>query len=533
MSLKNRFLLLTGFLAAIVIIQSSIQLVGNQTLVDHGREFAERDVPILNKAHEIKLAVVQVQQWLTDISATRGRDGLNDGFDEAENNAKKFAALIDELQTLDSAHADRYQAMLPVFAAYYSTGKRMAQAYIDDGPAGGNKMMAEFDKAAADMTAEVDSFLAATAKNAEESILEQTEAAAGIRTTLLIGSLAILAGLGVLFVFMSRALAQLSAVVTEVSTKLAAGDLTFTVDVQRRDEVGQIMRSLQSVRDRLLDMVSQLDGATRLLTGTAANMTAVSAQTNDNVQQLHHETDQSSAAMQEMATTVQEVAGNIVHTANAAQEANQEAANGRQVVGGAIEQIRSLADQIDGAAVTIQQLEQDSEAITTVVDVIKGVAEQTNLLALNAAIEAARAGEQGRGFAVVADEVRTLASRTQQSTDEINQMIEKLQHGSHHAVESMDQSREQARAAVDQATLAGESLGTIAAAVARIDDMSNQIAGAAEEQGVVAEEVNRNIVRISDMAGNALEGAEQAATASQELERLAGKLTDIVAQFKI
>jgi methyl-accepting chemotaxis protein len=529
MTLKKRFLLLVGLLAGIVIFQAVFLLISNQTLVGHANDFASRDVPILNKAHELKLTVVQVQQWLTDISATRGRDGLNDGFDEAKANAQKFATLIGELQSLDSAHAQRYQKMLPVFEAYYSTGRRMAQAYIDEGPEGGNKMMAEFDKVAAEMADEVDNFLTATVTRVENATQEQTQAAAEVRSALILGSLAILAGLIVLFVLMSRALAQLPA----VAAKLASGDLTFNVDVKRKDEVGQIMSSLQGVRDRLLVMISRLGDATQQLSTTANSMTTVSSHTNDCVQQLHSETDQSSTAMNEMAATVQEVASNIVHTASAAQEANQESANGRQVVGEAINQISTLAEHIEGAAGTIQQLEEDSEAITTVVDVIKGVAEQTNLLALNAAIEAARAGEQGRGFAVVADEVRTLASRTQQSTDEINQMIEKLQQGSRHAVETMDQSREQARAAVNQATLAGESLSTIAEAVARIDDMSTQIASAAEEQGVVADEVNRNIVRISDMAGEAADGAQQTAAASRELEQLADELTGIVGQFKI
>ena len=338
-----------------------------------------------------------------------------------------------------------------------------------------------------------------------------------------------LGGQAIRLVIMTRALAHIPA----IAAKLASGDLTFTVDIQRQDEVGQIMNSLHGVRERLLGRVSQLGGATQQLSTTAAKMTIVSTQTNESIQQLHSETEQSSTAMNEMAATVQELASNIVHTASAAQEANLESTNGQQVVGDAITQIRSLAEHIDGAASTIQQLEQDSEAISTVVDVIKGVAEQTNLLALNAAIEAARAGEQGRGFAVVADEVRTLASRTQKSTDEINQMIAKLQQGSRQAVETMEQSREQARAAVDQATLAGESRATFATAVARIDEMSTQIASAAEEQGVVADEVNRNIVRISDMAGQAAEGAQHTSSASRELEQLADELSTIVTQFKI
>jgi len=529
MSLRKLFIILTASLAVIVTIEATVLSTGNLKMIDQSNEIAHREIPILSKSHDLKLAVVQVQQWLTDISATRALDGLNDGFDEAEKNAQLFKTLIQELTALDNENANRYQAMLPVFDAYYETGKRMAQAYIDEGPDGGNKMMLEFDKVAIKMTEEVDSLLADTKAREEAILLRQEEVATNNEVSLIVGSLIILLGIGALYFIMARALAHLP----RMAAQMAAGDLSSSFDVNRKDEVGQIMNSLQSMRDRLQGMISQITNASERLTSTADNMTSTSTQTRDSIQQLHSEAEQSATAMNEMTATAHEVASNIAHAAKAAQDANDETSTGRQVVDKTVDQIKGLASQIENAAETIHELEKDSQNITTVLDVIKGIAEQTNLLALNAAIEAARAGEQGRGFAVVADEVRTLASRTQESTNEINQMIEKLQAGARHAVEGMESSREQARSAVDQAAVAGTTLSTIAEAVERIDQMSTQIASAAEEQGAVSEEVNRNIVRISDLASHSTEGAESTATASQELAYLAGELEGLIEHFKV
>ena len=234
-----------------------------------------------------------------------------------------------------------------------------------------------------------------------------------------------------------------------------------------------------------------------------------------------------------MSATVQEVARNAASAAETTQKADEEAKNGRQIVIHTIDLINSLSGDIQKSSEVIKQLEKDADDIGTVLDVIKSIAEQTNLLALNAAIEAARAGEQGRGFAVVADEVRTLASRTQSSTEEIRNMIERLQGGTRNAVKVMGQGSEHSQKTVEQAAEAGAALEAITKAVDQIAQMNEMIASAAEEQGSVAEEINRNIVNVRDVTEQTAEGALQTAASSEEMKTVAGNLHDLVGGFKV
>ena len=321
--------------------------------------------------------------------------------------------------------------------------------------------------------------------------------------------------------------------INEVTDKLAGGDLSVRMKLTARDEMSQIAHSFNIMTEQFAQVVSQIISSSHQVASSSEELSAITEQTGQSMYQQQEQTEQVATAMNQMTATAMEVSRNIAGTANAANDAHSETAEGRRVVEEAVQAVQKLAGQIEGAAEVIHQLEQDSENINTVLDVIKGVAEQTNLLALNAAIEAARAGEQGRGFAVVADEVRTLAGRTQESTEEINQVIEKLQAGSRKAVDVMKKSREEAHSVVEQASKAGNSLAIISEAVAKINDMSTQIASAAEEQNATAEEINRNIINISSMSNETSQGAQQTVTATEDLARLGTELQSLVIQFKI
>ncbi len=363
---------------------------------------------------------------------------------------------------------------------------------------------------------------------AAEHIMESNILWATLWSILLMVSIAMVAG----WFFADRFTKPLILLKNTMGTIEQQSDLTCRINIHSKDETGDMTTSLNSMLDKFQNIVQQVTGSTTQLATAAEEMSAVTLKTSHGIQKQQSQTDQLATAMNEMAATVQEVARHAMEAATAASTANDESSTGREVVNNAVSTINTLAQAISRSAEAIQRVEADSDRIGTVLDVIRGIAEQTNLLALNAAIEAARAGEQGRGFAVVADEVRTLAGRTQESTQEIQAMIESLQAGSKEAVKLMDESREQAQIGVEQTAKAGDALIAIADEVARINDMNTQIASAAEEQSAVAEEINHNVVTISQVGDESAQGAEQTARASEDLANLATELQQMVAQFK-
>jgi len=319
----------------------------------------------------------------------------------------------------------------------------------------------------------------------------------------------------------------------EIGEHLAVVDGKIDLSYRKHDAQSVFANDFNHFVSEINTAIRQAQEASAHLNGAADDMLRQSSQADSSMQRQQQETDKVATAINEMTATVQEVARHASEAANSAEKADEQAEQGKAVVATTIEVIKALAERVEQAAQTIESLNTNSEEIGVVLEVIKGIADQTNLLALNAAIEAARAGEQGRGFAVVADEVRTLASRTQKSTEEIHHMIERLQHGARNAVKVMAEGREQAQNGVEQATRAGESLAQITFAITTINDMNTQIATAAEQQSAVAEEINRNVVAISDAMTHATDSVRQASNASHSLENLSNQLDALVRKFNV
>lgn len=350
--------------------------------------------------------------------------------------------------------------------------------------------------------------------------------------------LSLVAGLAVVAIVVVMSNRFIAAPLNEVAAKLAdissgEGDLTVSIPVNGNDEIARIADGFNQFVRKIRQTIQSVSDTTNNLGTSADELSAYTEHTKNNVFNQQGEVDQVATAINEMSATVSEVARNTTQAADSAKQAHDSTLHGQKIVNETVITINAVSSAIDNASTAIHTVGSDSENIGSILGVIRDIADQTNLLALNAAIEAARAGEQGRGFAVVADEVRVLASRTQESTQEIQAMIEKLQDGSRKAVSMMEESRTAVEKGVEGARSAGDALEEITQAVSNINDINLQVANAAEEQAAVTEEINKNITRIQQIAEETSEGANYTSRSGQELTALAASLGKLVQQFKL
>ena len=355
-----------------------------------------------------------------------------------------------------------------------------------------------------------------------------------LNISLLIG-IAVLSSIltAVIAVLYTRSITAPLKQVLHVNQRIAEGDLRVEITPSGRDEVTDLMAATAQMQSTLRDTIRHIGDASTQLASAATQMNAVTEEASQSLQQQNGEVEQAATAVNEMTAAVEEVARNAAAASTAAQQSEQSTGVGAARVTQTVGAIQSLTATVSRTSDQVEGLAAQAQGIAKVVDVIRAIAEQTNLLALNAAIEAARAGEQGRGFAVVADEGRALAHRTQESTREIEQMIGGIQSGSEGAVEAMQRSRNEANSTLQIANEAGDALTEIARAITEINERNFMIATASEEQAQVARAVDQNLVSIRDLSTQTSAGANQTAVAAEEVSRLAVEMNRLVQRFQV
>ncbi len=474
--------------------------------------------------------------------------GEEDLLEESDETAKKMqdgfnqiAQALEAELAINQAHStlllDRVDGVKSGFARYYDLAKPATLLMIegDVSPIEIRAKMIEMN----DALKEFETDLVLFQKAAFEHFISTVDGAmkASQSATIfgfIIGGIVVVFLAGVVFL-MGQLIRGSIANVADSLKDIASGDgdLRKRIDTQSTDEIGDLVNNFNAFVSKLQGIVKGATGSATHLTTSADEVLNLANDADQNTHAQQNQIDQIATAINQMASTAQNVSHNVSNAAEAALQASGDANEGRQVVVENIEAVNNLVQEVEQAAELTHQLKADSEGVGVVLDVIKGIAEQTNLLALNAAIEAARAGEQGRGFAVVADEVRTLASRTQDSTSEIEKIVSSLQTSTGEVVSVLDHGRDSAKESAELASKAGVRLEDIAKAVDTINEMNIQISSAVEKQTAMSEEINKNIMSIHEVSLKTAKGVRQSSTASKELSSLAVTLQKLMGQFKV
>ncbi|VVM99857.1 Methyl-accepting chemotaxis protein McpQ [Pseudomonas fluorescens] len=475
-------------------------------------------VSLFNSVVDVSKLIQQARFQVRGYTYSGKVEAEQPALDAIDNALKKIASLNGQLPDQYSTNLQQASVSLQAYRAAVSQ-------YRDSQVANAAALKI--------MTAQGDLLLGHSDKlTISQTVVRDTDAAQAKYLLLLATVLALIFGLVAAWAITRQIIIPLDQTL-QVAERVASGDLSHNLTSLRQDELGQLQRAMQSMTVGLRELIGGISEGVTQIASAAEQLSAVTEQTSAGVNSQKVETDQVATAMNEMAATVQEVARNAEEASEAAAAADQQAREGDKVVGEAIAQIERLATEVGNSTVAMGDLKRESDKIGSVLDVIKSVAQQTNLLALNAAIEAARAGEAGRGFAVVADEVRSLAQRTQKSTEEIEELIAGLQSGTQQVATIMDNSRNLTDSSVELTRRAGSALENITRTVSTIQAMNSQIATAAEQQSAVAEEINRSVLNVRDVSEQTAAASEETAASSTELARLGTHLQALVGRFRV
>jgi methyl-accepting chemotaxis protein len=536
MNIAPRALLGFASIGVLMIILGVFSLGQMSTIRDSGVEIEGNGLPSIRGISELETLVVRLRVLQYRLLADRSADGLakTDGqFTQRRQQLAKTQATYEPL--IDSPQEQEGYNEFKVALAQYDqlTVQLRAASASNDLDAIGRLINGDLVDNAERLNTVLEKLVQINLDQSERMAQKAAQSySMAFRMVMLLLAVAIL--LTCLCAWLlTRSITRPLAAAVQAAESIAGNDLTHDIQVDGRDEATRLLTAMQRMQGNLRTTVQQISGSATQLASAAEELNAVTEESARGLVQQDNEIEQAATAVNEMTTAVEEVARNAVSTSEASREATESAGDGRDLVQETVSAIERMSVEVQGTAQLVGDLAEQSRDIGKVLDVIRGLADQTNLLALNAAIEAARAGEAGRGFAVVADEVRALAHRTQTSTSEIERMIGNIQGGTVKAVDSMRNSRERAESTLNIARGAGLALETINNAIGRINERSLVIASATEEQAQVAREVDRNLVNIRDLSTQTSTGAYQTSAASSELARLAVDLNGMVAKFKV